>query len=283
MVGMRYPIPPQLAIFERIKKRLPWQKIIPIIAVVFLIGFISLTPDGLMGKADAVGYAVCHRIDARSFHLGDRQIPVCARCTGQYFGAMLGLFYLSIYRPRRTGRPPWAIIGVLIFFAAAYGLDGANSYLHLIPDLSRFYLYEPSNQLRLFTGTGLGLGISVMLYPAFNETIWKERDPRPVFDGIRDFGVLLVIGAAVDLLILTENPLLLYPMALVSAAGVLVLLTMVYSMVLAMIFKVENRYQRLSSIVVHLVSGFIIALMQVSILDYVRFLMTGSWSGFHFG
>ena len=236
-----------------------------------------------MGKADAVGYAVCHRIDARSFHLGDRQTPVCPRCTGQYLGAMLGLIYLGIYKPRRTGRPPWVIIGVLIVFAAAYALDGVNSYMHLIPDLSRFYLYEPTNQLRLLTGMGLGLGISIMLYPAFNETIWQKRDPRPVLEGIRDFGVLLGIGAAVDLLVLTENPLLLYPLALISAAGVLVLLTIVYSMVLAMIFKVENKYERLSGLVIYLVAGFIISLLQVSILDYVRFLMTGSWSGFHFG
>lgn len=154
---MNAPTQPQLTTFQRLKQRLPWHQIILMIALICLIGWISLTPEGLMGKADAVGYAVCHRIDARSFHLGDRQIPVCARCTGQYLGAMLGLIYLGIYKPRHTGRPPWAIIGILIFFAAAYALDGGNSYLHLIPGLSRFYLYEPSNQLRLFTGTGLGM------------------------------------------------------------------------------------------------------------------------------
>jgi len=280
---MSAPTQPQLTILERLKQRLPWPQIILIFAGLFLAGWISLTPEGIMGKADAIGYAVCHRIDARSFHLGDRQIPVCARCTGQYLGSMLGLIYLGIFKPRHTGRPPWTIIGILIVFAAAYALDGGNSYLHLIPGLSRFYLYEPSNQLRLFTGTGLGIGLSIMLYPAFNETIWKVRDPSPVLSSFRDFGVLLLLGAAVDLLVLTENPLLLYPLALISAVGVMVLLTMVYAMVLAMIFKVENRYETLLSLTILLVAGFIIALLQVSFLDYVRFLMTGSWSGFHFG
>ena len=35
------------------------------------IGWLANTPAGLLGKADAIGYAVCHRIDVRSFLLGD--------------------------------------------------------------------------------------------------------------------------------------------------------------------------------------------------------------------
>jgi hypothetical protein len=53
--------------------------IIAFIAV--LLAGLWATPPGLLGKADAIGYAVCHRIDLRSFHLGDRQLPLCARCT----------------------------------------------------------------------------------------------------------------------------------------------------------------------------------------------------------
>ncbi len=40
------------------------------------------TPPGLAGKADAVGYAVCHRIADRSFHVDGVQLPLCVRCTG---------------------------------------------------------------------------------------------------------------------------------------------------------------------------------------------------------
>jgi hypothetical protein len=49
-----------------------------------LIAWLSLTPPGLLGKADAVGYAVCHRIELRSFHLDGRPLPLCARCSGMY-------------------------------------------------------------------------------------------------------------------------------------------------------------------------------------------------------
>jgi uncharacterized membrane protein len=260
-----------------------WRQLLIATAILMVIGWLFYTPDGLLGKADAIGYAVCHRIDTRSFHLGDRQIPVCARCTGQYLGAVLGLTFFIRVRPHRTGRPSWTIIGILIAFVSAYTLDGLNSYIHLIPNLSRFYLYEPSNLLRLVTGTGLGIGLSVMLYPAFSEVIWKQRDARPVLEGIRDFSILLVLGAIVDLLVLIENPLILYPLALISAGGILMLLTMVYTMVVVMVFKSENTYENKSQLVIPLIAGFIIALTQIAVLDFLRFLMTGTWEGFHFG
>jgi uncharacterized membrane protein len=268
---------------QKFGRRFAWRQILIATAILLLVAWLLSTPGGLLGKADAIGYAVCHRIDARSFHLGDRQIPVCARCTGQYLGAVLGLTFFIRVRPRRTGRPSWTIIGVLIALVAAYALDGLNSYIHLIPNLSRFYLYEPSNLLRLVTGTGLGIGLSVMLYPAFSEVIWKHRDARPVLEGFRDFSILLVLGAVVDLLVLSENPLILYPLALISAGGILMLLTIVYTMVVVMVFKSENTYENTSQLVVPFIAGFIIALTQIAVLDFLRFLMTGTWDGFHFG
>ncbi len=263
--------------------RLPWRLLLVISALGILVLWLWYTPAGLLGKADAVGYAVCHRIDTRSFHLGDRQIPVCARCSGQYLGAMLSLGYMFLRRPKRTGLPGWPVLGILIFFALTYALDGFNSYLHLLPKFTRFYLYEPTNPLRLLTGTGLGLGMGVMLFPAFNQTVWKDQDPRPVLAGFWELALLIGLALLVDLLVLSENPLILYPLALVSAAGVVVLLTMVYTMVLVMVFKQENRGAVWGDLVTPLLAGFIIGLTQIAVLDLMRFLLTGSWSGFHFG
>ncbi len=269
--------------FERIKNRFPWKSGLIVLALAVLFLWLYFTPEGLLGKADAVGYAVCHRIEARSFHLGVRQVPVCARCTGQYIGAVLGLGYLFIRRPRRVGRPGWGIIGVLVGFAILYGVDGFNSYLHLVPALTRFSIYQPNNILRLLTGTGLGLGISVMIYPAFNDTVWRRRDSRPVLAGWLDFGGLILLGLSADVLILTENLLILYPFAIISALGVLLLLTLVYTMVILMLFKFENKIETIPQLTTSLMAGFMIALLQIAILDYLRFWMTGTWAGFHFG
>jgi uncharacterized membrane protein len=266
-----------------IRKKFPWRQVLIGSLLTIGITWWQFTPDGVLGKADAVGFAVCHRIDTRSFHLGDRQIPVCARCTGQYLGAVLGLIYLSILSPRRSGRPDWFIIGILIVLVLAYAVDGINSYLHLFNGLSEFYLYTPNNTLRLLTGTGLGIGISIILYPAFNDTVLARRDRRPVIKQIWDFGLLLLLAAGVDLLVLSNQSFALYPLALVSAAGVLILLTLIYTMVVVMIFRLENSFSTLNKLFYPLLAGFTMALIQISILDYVRYWITGTWAGFHFG
>ena len=266
----------------KLSQKLPWKKGIIFFSVIFLGVWLSWTPNGLLGKADAIGYAVCHRIDLRSFHLGDRQIPLCARCTGQYLGAMISLLFLAVFRPRRTASPPWAIVAIMLLFAGFYALDGFNSYIHLIPQLSRFYLYQPSNTLRLVSGTGLGLGMGMLVFPAFNSTIWKKVDHRPVVQGTQDFMAILIIAALVDFLVLTENPLFLYPLAIVSASGVLVLLTLIYTMIVVIVSKNENAYENFRQLTLMVIIGFIIALVQISVLDVLRFILTGTWDGFHF-
>jgi len=37
-----------------------------------------------------IGSLICHQLPERSYHLWAAQMPVCARCTGIYVGAMLG-------------------------------------------------------------------------------------------------------------------------------------------------------------------------------------------------
>jgi uncharacterized membrane protein len=248
---------------------------------VLLIGWLLNTPGGLMGKADAVGYAVCHRIAVRSFFFGERQLPLCARCSGMYLGAMLALVYQAFLSPRRGGLPRRGVLWMLIFFVLAFVLDGLNSFLSFFPGAP--LLYTPANWLRLLTGTGMGIAIALALYPAFNQTVWAEWDSRPALAGLRQIGGLLLLAALVYLMLLSDNPLLLYPLALISAAGVLVLLTMAYSMVWMMFLRAENTYNRLSQMIFPLVGGFGFALLQIALFDLLRFAFTGTWDGFHLG
>jgi uncharacterized membrane protein len=246
-----------------------------------LVGWLVNTPAGLLGKADAVGYAVCHRIDVRSFHLGERQLPLCARCTGMYLGAMLGLVAQVVASKRRAGMPPWQVLGFLGALVLAFGIDGVNSYLHLFPGAPS--LYEPSNLLRLLTGTGMGLVIILVLYPAFNQAVWREVDPTPAVSGLRFFFAIAGLALALDWLVWIDNALLLYIFALVSAAGVLVLLTMVYSLFWLLILKKDNTCLWFSQMAMPLVAGFGIALLQIALFDLARFALTGTWDGFHLG
>ena len=61
------------------RRLLPW--LVVGVAALAFVSWLLNTPEGVLGKADAIGYAICHRIDGRSFHLGNRQFPLCARCT----------------------------------------------------------------------------------------------------------------------------------------------------------------------------------------------------------
>ena len=115
--------------------------LVPTLGLALLFFWLVETPAGLLGKMDAIGYAVCHRIEARSFHLGDRALPLCARCSGMYLGALLGILYQLPLRPR-AGLPTRKVSFVLLVFLVAFAVDGINSYVHFFPQFPS--LYNPS-------------------------------------------------------------------------------------------------------------------------------------------
>jgi hypothetical protein len=165
------------------------------------------------------------------------------------------------------------------FFVLLFIVDGVNSFLSFFPGAPG--LYEPNNTLRLLTGTGMGLAIAIALYPAFNSTVWRMIDPRPALLNWRSFVLLFLLAAGLSILILLNIPIVLYILSLISAAGALVLLTLVYTMILMMVFKVENGYNQARQMVYALIGGLTVALIQIGLLDFVRFLFTGTWDGFH--
>src|SRR4030065_1938178 len=124
------------------------------------------------------------------------------------------------------------MVSMAVLFLA-FAVDGINSYLSLFPGVPT--LYPPNNTLRLLTGSGMGVVIAAVLFIAFNQTVWKDWEAAPALGDWRTFGGLLGLGLFFDGLILIENPLVLYPLALISALGVMVLLTMIYAMLLLII------------------------------------------------
>lgn len=242
-----------------------------------LLAWLIETPPGLLGKADAVGYAVCHRIAARSFSIAGRPLPLCARCSGMYLGTLVGLLYQQRLG-RRGGMPGWKALAVLGAFLLAFAIDGGNSYLHFFP--AGPSLYEPNNTLRLLTGSGMGLGIAGLLYPTFHQSVWARWNPKPALNSWGQMAALAGLALVVDGALLSGNPLVLYPLALLSAATTLLVLTLVYTVVWVMLFKKGNRFHSLGEMWPFLLAGFTTALLQVALLDLLRFLFTGAWEGF---
>ncbi|MGQ0604182.1 MAG: DUF2085 domain-containing protein [Anaerolineales bacterium] len=242
--------------------------------------WLALTPPGLLGKADAVGYAICHRIDLRSFHIGDRAMPLCARCTGIYLGALFGVVAMALMGRARAGYiPATPVLIALVGFIGAMGVDGANSYASLFPNLP--HLYEPQNWLRMVTGTFNGLAVGALIYPVFNQTLWRDWQPRAIVGSFRELAVLVAVGVAIVAATLTENPMVLYPLALLSAAGVVALLTMLYTVGLLILTRRENRAGSWRTAALPLLMGLTLALLQIAVIDAGRFWLFGSWEGFN--
>jgi uncharacterized membrane protein len=234
------------------------------------------TPHGLLGKADAVGYSVCHRIAERSFLVGGRALPLCARCSGMYLGIVGAWFFYSFKGQREGGFPTRKMMTILGLFAVVWALDGLNSFLHLIPDTPR--VYPPSDLGRLLTGTLMGISMMSIVFPMFNQVAWFNWNPKPALDSFKKLGGVILIGLILAGLVLTDNTLILYPLALISAGSVFLLLTIIYATMILNFWR-ANQAQSWGDLWLVLTMGFVLALLQIGLLDLGRFHLTGTWAG----
>jgi uncharacterized membrane protein len=249
-----------------------------VILGVWLLG----TPPGLLGKADAVGYAICHRMDARSFHTHDRQLPLCARCTGIYLGVLTGLtFMIGRGRARAAGLPPVRLLLVMALFGAAFAADGLNSYLSLFA----FYqpIYSPHNTLRLITGMGFGLAMIAVVLPVFNSIVWANPDPAPALRSLKELGVLTMLGAGVCAAVLIDQPTLRAVLGVISAAGVVLMFGVIGTVTFLIGTRHENAITRWRDLLLPMLAGMVFTFTIIGAIDAVRYWFTGTWGGFIIG
>jgi uncharacterized membrane protein len=268
---------------KKLQNILRW--LVPVAAVLAFAAWMYISPEGALGKLDAVGYAVCHRIDARSFQINDRQLPLCARCTGEFYAAGAALIFQIFVSGKKSRLPSRGVIAVLVLFFLAFGIDGSNSYLYLLKQTSRGALdnipnlYTPNNILRLFTGSGMGVALAAVLYPVVNQTLWRELDHRPALEW-KSLGGLIGLVIAINLLILTDSPIVLYPIAYLSALGTLSLLVIVFAILWIMIMRQDNTFESPRQLWLPLLAGFTIAILMLLSIDLFRLQFTGTWGGF---
>jgi uncharacterized membrane protein len=245
------------------------QRVAAFVAVAIIVTFVLSPPWSVLDKAGAVGYATCHRISDRSFHLGGQQLPLCARCTGTYLGVLTGFgtFWLR-GRRRAAGFPPVRVLAALVGFWAIWGVDGLNSYLTLI---GAPHLYEPHHLLRVLTGSLNGLALSTLVWPVFNFSLWKQTTTQQGIQGLRELGWTVVVAWAAALVVYAEPPLLLYPVALLSAFGVLLMLTLVNTILVLVVVRQEGSAITWRDAVLPMTVGLALALVQVGVIDFVRF------------
>lgn len=239
--------------------------------------FMLVPPVTIFDKAHAVGYAICHQIPSRTFIIDGVPLPLCARCTGIYLGALLGIAGMAaLGRYRSVELPPTPVLVVLVGFIGLMGIDGVNSYLTFFPRAP--HLYEPQNWLRLTTGTLNGLAMSAIVFPVINASLWRAGLTRPEAS-IKNFKELLlfVAGAVVIIkIVLWQQPLLLIPLTVLSTTGVLLMLTIVNTMFVLVITRRESSARSWRDIVVPVTMGLAASFLMVGGMDWLRATVTAA-------
>ncbi len=103
----------------------------------------------------------CHQIPHRSFHLGENQFSLCARCMGVYAGLLLCAVIQSRLAPsvRRN---------MVLVMALSFAILGIEKILLELNGI------EVGNVIRFFVGIGLGYCLAVVVF-----FLWDPKTANP--------------------------------------------------------------------------------------------------------
>ena len=251
--------------------RLAW--LFLVVSLVVIGTFLLSPPWTALGKTRLVGYAICHQIGERSFHIAGQQLPLCARCTGIYMGVLTGFTLMTLWgRRRAAGLPPAPITLTLVGFIIVLGVDGVNSYLTFFPNLP--HLYEPQNWLRLTTGTLEGIALSSFVYPVLNYSLWRKSVESASVRNFKELALMVAAGGVIILLTWLEIPLMLYPLAILSTLGVLIMLGAINTVIVLTLTRREGTARTWQQAVLPVTMGLAFAFLEIGGIDTARAIIT---------
>jgi uncharacterized membrane protein len=246
---------------------------LPLAAVAGIALVSMLLPEHVVATVNLVGYAVCHRIPARSFYVAGNQLPMCARDTGMFSAALLSLVALATLRRSRASEfPPRPYAFVFVGCFVAWAIDGVNSYVLLAT--GHELLYTPQNWLRLATGAAMGVALSAYVAALFNQATWSRPDVEPTIGRWREVAGLAGIALAVIAAVVWRPDFLYGPIAVVSTLGVITLLTIVNGLLVLVIIKRHGLIERWCQLVPPLAVGLLLTALQIAAIDVLRAALT---------
>lgn len=235
--------------------------------------WLKITPPQFWAKIRLIGYALCHQLPGHSFFDGGHQFPLCARCTGMYLGSVLGLGVA--WRQKYNAFPAAWVWGVFSFFLLAFGFDGINSALGLLPGLRQ--VYPSQNWLRLATGLGMGLAMGSLLIVALRQAILQDGKKRKLFEQPIEFYGILLCALLVGVLTLWSPSILRQALMLLSVSGAVLMLTLIYTVPISILLFRQKKAEAKPSLVLPVLAGFWISFLQLTAMAYLRFWLTGTW------
>lgn len=218
----------------------------PWIALALALAIFLALPFPFLQKLMGIGYGLDPQRPAHTYFIGGAPMPIEARKAGMYGGFILTWLYLIARgRARATGFPPWPVSLALVAGVGLMGLDGLNATLY---DLRLPVPYTPQLPLRLSTGLLTGIAFAGFLLPVLNTTLWRARDPRPILAGWHDWIATLALCAGFFLAIVNDLPPLLYPLSVLSVAGIPGVLLIINLVVLVSLLRREASFDHLAQV-----------------------------------
>jgi hypothetical protein len=203
-----------------------------------------------------------------------------ARDFGIYAGFLVMWAYLAILgRGHARGVPSASILLVLVLFVFSMGADGLNAFFY---DTSFFqmpielpHLYTPRLELRLGTGLLCGIAFAGILLPVVNSTLWRDEDPRPSIGNWKQFVGGISILAILFLLNESESGIFLYPLSILAAASVVILLSVI-NMVFVISFFKQPSAVTFRDALNPFAAGVLLTILELAVLASLRYAILGT-------
>jgi hypothetical protein len=149
--------------------------------------------------------------------------------TGIFFACAVTVAWLIAAGSARATRiPPPRLLVILGGMVAILAIDGFNSLAY---DLEVWTPYQPSNALRLATGTLGGVALGVLLTHLLAATLWvRPETARPVVAAPWELAAPFAVSCGIGALASSGLPILYGPVALglvVASVGVFAILATV--------------------------------------------------------
>src|SRR5579875_245164 len=252
------------------KRGRPWLNLVLVLFYLGLLAALVFWPGStLIERLRWLDSGICAQQPSHSFFPGGQQLPLCARNTGIYLGFFVTLLGLIVTgRGRAQKLPRWPIIAALLLGVLAMAVDGFNS---LYLDLGLPHLYQPHNLLRLATGMATGLALAAVTVPILNYLFWRESNEQRSVESWS--GLLLLLPGLVlsFFAVASQSWIVLYPVALLSTAGLLSVVSGMDLMIIVAVSKRDQTFERYREILPFFSLALLLAIGELLILAQLKF------------
>jgi uncharacterized membrane protein len=262
----------QIRVANAIRPSSVWMATILTLFYLGLLAALVFLPGGtLLDRLRWLDSGICAQMSSHSFYPGGERLPLCARNTGIYLGFIITLITMYITgRGRAQHLPPWPIITILACGVVALAIDGFNSFAL---DLGLPHLYQPHNLLLLWTGLVTGLALAVLGIPILNQLFWHRYNEQRSIASWPGLLLYIPIFIISFLAVASQNVVVLYPLALLSTAGILTVLSSVNLIFIVAISRRHETFERYTQLLPFFSLALICAIGEMLALAQLKMML----------